>query len=70
MEISIREDVARRRIGVLAWLHRLDVTLLEAMNQHKTAPDAEMSTGTDFVSSNRRVKNTMRSGLTLVIAGD
>ena len=40
---SVREDVARRRIGELARLHRLDVELLEAVHQHETPHDAEMN---------------------------
>ena len=40
------------------------------MSQHETARDAEMSTGNDIVSSNTGVKNTIRSGLTLEIAGE
>ena len=31
MKSSVREDVARRRIGELAGLHRLDVALLDAI---------------------------------------
>ena len=60
MESSEREDVARRRIGELAGLHRLDVTLLGVTNQHETASGADMSTRTDFVSSTTEVKNIIR----------
>ena len=42
MKSSVREDVARRRIGEWAGLHRLDVTLLEAMHQHETLRDAKI----------------------------
>ena len=60
MESSEREDVARRRNGELAGLHRLDVTLLEVTNQRETASGAEISTRTDFVSSITEVKNIIR----------
>ena len=57
-------------VKMLAGLHWLDVTLLEVTNQHETASGAEMSTRTNSVPSTTEVKNIIRSGQTLEIAGD
>ena len=66
---GVGEDLTRRRIAELAQLSRLDVMVLEAMNQDEFARDAESRTRTGLVSSKtQEVVKTVRPSPTLEIA--